>query len=61
MVFNGDDKVPIIKTSYRLSGQGVDQLQNIIDLIKKEPNSRRIIMNAWNPYDLDKMALRPVM
>tara|TARA_Y100000590_G_scaffold426944_1_gene536608 strand:+ start:1405 stop:2859 length:1455 start_codon:yes stop_codon:yes gene_type:complete len=41
------------------SGLGVDQLQNVIDLIKNDPNSRRIIMNAWNPQDIDKMALPP--
>ena len=29
-------------------GQGVDQLQNIIDMIRNDPNSRRIIMSAWN-------------
>jgi len=44
-------------TNYR--GKGIDQLQNVIDLIKKEPNSRRIIMNSWSPSDLDKMALPP--
>ena len=40
-------------------GKGVDQLQNVIDLIKNEPNSRRIILNSWNASDLDKMALPP--
>ena len=38
---------------------GVDQLANVIQLIKEEPLSRRIIMSAWNPSDLDKMALPP--
>ena len=40
-------------------GQGIDQLQWIINEIKENPSSRRLIMNAWNPVDLDKMALPP--
>lgn len=45
------------KTNYK--GQGFDQISNVIDLIKNDPNNRRIIINAWNVSDLNKMALPP--
>lgn len=41
------------------SGLGVDQLQNVIQSIKEDPSSRRHIINAWNPVDLQKMKLPP--
>ncbi|KAM5304334.1 thymidylate synthase isoform 1-T1 [Glossophaga mutica] len=41
------------------SGQGVDQLQKVIDTIKTNPDDRRIILCAWNPKDLPFMALPP--
>merc|ERR1719361_2901407 len=41
------------------TGKGVDQLANVIDLIKNNPNSRRIVMTAWNPKDQPLMALPP--
>lgn len=41
------------------SGQGVDQLAQIIETLKTNPFDRRIIMTAWNPKDLPDMALPP--
>ncbi|XP_047423722.1 thymidylate synthase isoform X2 [Mugil cephalus] len=41
------------------TGQGVDQLEKVIDTIKNNPEDRRIIMCAWNPKDLPLMALPP--
>lgn len=41
------------------SGQGVDQLQEVIKKLKTNPYDRRIIMSAWNPKDFSKMALPP--
>ena len=41
------------------TGQGVDQLQNIINLIKTNPKSRRMYMTGWNPCQLPEMALPP--
>lgn len=41
------------------TGLGVDQLKNVIETIKNNPNDRRIIMSAWNPCDLKTMALPP--
>jgi len=40
-------------------GTTVDQIQNAVDLIKKNPDSRRIIVNAWNVGELSEMALTP--
>lgn len=40
-------------------GRHIDQLANAIETIKKNPESRRIIVCAWNPGDVDTMALPP--
>ncbi|MBI5149538.1 MAG: thymidylate synthase [Candidatus Omnitrophica bacterium] len=37
----------------------IDQIRNAIDMIKKDPFSRRIIVSAWNVADIDRMKLPP--
>ncbi len=40
-------------------GKGVDQLRQVIEQIKSNPFDRRILLTAWNPAAIDKMALPP--
>jgi thymidylate synthase len=46
-----------VNTDY--TGQGTDQLQQVINTLKSNPHDRRIIMCSWNPTDIPKMALPP--
>lgn len=41
------------------TGQGVDQFKNLVDGIKKDPSSRRLIVNSWNASMLHDMGLPP--
>lgn len=40
-------------------GKTVDQIQWVVDEIKRNPNSRRLVVSAWNPTEIDQMALPP--
>jgi thymidylate synthase len=40
-------------------GRHIDQIQQVLDQIKKNPDSRRLIVSAWNVGEIDKMALPP--
>ncbi len=49
--YNGYDKKP--------SGEYVDQLKNLVETLKTNPNDRRLLVSAWNPLKLKHMALPP--
>lgn len=49
---------PVYGSQWRNFG-GVDQLEDVIKQIKTNPNSRRIIISAWNPAEVPNMALPP--
>ncbi len=40
-------------------GRSIDQLSQVIETIKRNPDSRRLLVTAWNPGEVDKMALPP--
>ena len=51
---------PVYGSQWRdFNGEGIDQLQNVINTIKTNPKDRRLLVSAWNPAKLDKMALPP--
>lgn len=43
----------------KADGGHIDQMQQVLDMLKKSPDSRRIMVSAWNVADLEKMALMP--
>lgn len=52
------DLGPVYGAQWR-NFNGVDQLQYILDELKNNPNSRRMILSAWNPSEIEDMALPP--
>jgi len=44
---------------HNYTGQGMDQVQFLIDELRNNPDSRRMVMSSWIPYALDDMALPP--
>lgn len=56
--YQGGELGPVYGKQWR-DFMGVDQVVKIIDRIKQLPNDRRQIVSAWNPAEIDKMALPP--
>jgi thymidylate synthase len=58
-----DELGPVYGVQWRrwrtAEGEIIDQISKVIDQIKSDPNSRRLIVNAWNVGEIEKMALPP--
>ena len=46
-------------TEHDYQGQGIDQVKEVLRMIREEPESRRILLSAWNPAAINQMALPP--
>lgn len=58
--FGAHDEVADYESgAYESTPTGVDQIANVIHLLKTDPNSRRIVVSAWNAKDLKNMCLAP--
>ena len=53
----GDYSKYDVKVTYQ--NNSIDQIQNLINDLKTNPDSRRLMVNAWNPDELDQMVLPP--
>jgi len=56
--FGNKEKTLVVNEASCSSG-GIDQLANVINTIKTNPNDRRMVVSAWDVANLDKMALNP--
>lgn len=51
---------PVYGAQWRnFNDEGIDQVEEVIDLLKNSPDSRRILISAWNPSHIEMMALPP--
>jgi thymidylate synthase len=50
---------PYVDHASDYTGQGVDQLQQVVETLRSNPNDRRMIVNAWNPTQLAEQGLPP--
>jgi thymidylate synthase len=41
------------------TGQGIDQIKTLIEKIKKDPESKRLVVSQWNPKDIDQQSIPP--